>query len=438
MSGGLGGSPWGGGPWGGSLFDVGAPVPSIIDVVVGDSLTINDLGASYNTPLRVDNAVAVNPLAVRVIFSNELDLSFPALLNVANYTIPGLTVTDVSILNAFEVLLTTEPSQLDIVYTVTVGDAVSINGDSLGVDDSANFRGYVQTTSFIAGAESSTKVELIFSTAMTVNAALTTPSSYTIQATDGGHLIPVISAFVSGSTPYQRVVLVLGEALLSKQFYAVTVGSTVFSLLGLNVTPPTYILQWADMTQPVLIAPLEIPIKDFSGEVRGGLLGQPDGQVFFSPAFSTVSAQSTIELEELSVCTKAYDEYLLPVDPDPEPLRTFSPNGGTSLLGISTVLWAPAARLGRAVMVLGRHETDACQQAADGPSYATLVETINTNRAAFLNDPRWKTYPNTSALVFRTADNQTSIGPGPTTNKTLDWPKIEVRDDLAIGDTVQT
>ena len=426
---GFAGSGWGEGPWGGSTLD-DVSSGSTIDVVSGDTLTITD---SYSVPLRVQDAVGTTKFSVRVDFSQDLDITYPALSLTSNYTIPGLTVLSVTILSLSQVLLATTPAQLPIIYTVTVGDAVSLNGDILGVDDHADFNGFILIPTFLAGAESSTKVELIFSTAMTVNSALTSTASYKIQATDGDAIIPILSAAVSGPLPRQRVTLILGTPLTSKQYYAVTVANTVTDVLGLNVVPNMYIMQWADMTQPVFIAPLEIPVKDFSGEIHGGLLGNPDGQVFFSPAFETVGATSTIELEQLSVCTKAYDEYTIPAPPDPIPLMTFSP-GSQSVIGPSTVLWAPAWRLGQVQMTLGRNEVDQIQSANDGPVYGTLVETIDITRASFLNDSRWSTFP--GSIAFRTADNKTSIGPGPTSLRTLDWPKIVIGDEIDIDDDV--
>jgi hypothetical protein len=53
----------------------------------------------------------------------------------------------------------------------------------------------------------------------------------------------------------------------------------------------------------------------------------------------------------------------------------------------------------------------------DGAPEGLLVEPIDITRAAFLNDARWRLFPGAggSLGVFRTADNATPIGAGPTT-----------------------
>jgi hypothetical protein len=154
----------------------------------------------------------------------------------------------------------------------------------------------------------------------------------------------------------------------------------------------------------------------FSGEVSGGLLGQPLGQIYFSPALETAIANSSVEVDEVSLCTRAWDQYTFPELPDPPILYTFSV-GETSVIG--NVLWAPAERLGLAQVILHDLRQETMPAAVDGPADATLVETIDITRASFLNDERWKLYDGGGATVFSTADNLTPIGPGPTTNINL-------------------
>lgn len=312
-----------------------------------------------------------------------------------------------------------------VTYDVTLDDTIDAS-------DLA-FVGTILIPSVIAGAASPTKVEVVFSVAMTINAAFTVPSNYAITEVEGGISIPVLSVEVTGTTPLRRATLELGTPLSSKDYYAIVINPNIISITGHSTTPDTYIFQWADMTRPTVGVPLEIPIRDFSGEVSGGILGNPDGLVFFTPAYETVVDTSTIEVEDVSVCTKAFDEYHLPNPPDPIPLATF---GGAvpSLIGPSSVLWAPAHRLGQARLDLELDRSDFFEAAFDGPAYAELVETIDITRASFLNDVRWKTFPGTGATVFSTADNLTSIGPGPTTLRTLDWPKVVLTDSFPITD----
>lgn len=297
------------------------------------------------------------------------------------------------------------------------------------------FVGVQQIPAFIVGAQSPTKVEVVFSVAMSIDSNFTNPARYLIRATEGGATISVTSVEVSGPAPLRRATLHLGSALESKEYYSLVVASSIVSLTGDPSDPDIYIFQWSDMTTPVFVAPLEIPIRDFSGEVRGGLLGNPDGQVFFTPAYETVSGDSTIELESVSVCTRAYDEYHIPDPPDPAPLLTWRP-GITTVIGAGSVLWAPADRLGLPSINLAFQPGDFFQPANDFAIEAELVEPIDITKAGFLNDPRWKTFPATGATVFRTASNLTFIGPGPTTPVTLDWPKIVLSDSFPITDQI--
>lgn len=297
------------------------------------------------------------------------------------------------------------------------------------------FIGVHQIPTFLVGAQSPTKVEVVFSVAMSIDSNFVNPARYTLRATEAGTVIPITSVTVSGTAPLRRATLRLGTPLESKEYYSLVVADSILSLTGDPSDPDIYIFQWSDMTTPVFVAPLEIPIRDFSGEVTGGLLGNPDGQVFFTPAYETVGGDSTIELESVSVCTRAYDEYHIPDPPDPAPLLTWRP-GITTVIGAGSVLWAPADRLGLPSINLTLLPEDVFQPANDFAVEAELVEPIDITKAGFLNDARWKTFPATGATVFRTASNLTFIGPGPTTPVTLDWPKIVLDDNFPITDQV--
>ncbi len=241
---------------------------------------------------------------------------------------------------------------------------------------------------FLAGAQSPTKVELVFSATVQQNPALTNPLSYGVQSVTGGTVIQVIAATLSGGTPIQRVTLTLGAPLKSLEYYSV-VTSGVLDTNGDPPTPNSFVFQWADATRPRVGAPLEIPIRDFSGEVTEGLLGSPDGQVFFSPALeASVSSTSTIELQEVAVCTRAYDEYHIPNPPDPTVLFTFAP-GVPGVLGPTSVLWGDAHRLGQAILDVKSQYTDDVEGSSDFLVSVILEETIDTSKGGFLNDPRW-------------------------------------------------
>lgn len=442
---GFGGIGWGQGPWGGNEF-----IRPLQEVDLEDSVALSD-EAAYSTALRVSGASALSVFSVVVRFSSLIDGTFPPLSDPANYSIPGLTVTGV-LLGSDTVTLSTVPAQSNQVYTVTVAQGRSLNGDLLGSEDSANFLGFVLIPTFLAGAISATQVDLIFSTEMTADAAFTAPSSYTIHGGPGGSTVSIVSVTISGGLPVRRVSLRLDTPLDSMEPYAAVVSSAVTSILGQVVSPDTALFKWADMSRPTQGVPLEIPIQDFSGEVSGGLLGNPQGQVFFSPAYEPVGATSTIELESVSVCTRAFDEYHLPDPPDPPILYTFG-SSLPSTLGAGFVLWAPAHRLGLAKTHLANRVLEEVlpkvydvstgqleSPIGDSPAVASLREPIDITRASFLNDSRWRTFPGTGATVFTTADNLAPIGPGPTIVRTL-TPMSDIRephDFVSLLDSVQT
>lgn len=305
--------------------------------------------------------------------------------------------------------------------------------DSIDSPTTLAIVGLSQVPSIIVAAQSPFKVEVVFSVAMSIDSNFLDPANYSITRVEGSVPIGVVSVTASGPAPIRRATLDISADLTSKEYYFLTVSDLLISLTGHSAVPNFARFQWQDMTSPLYGRPLEILIKDFSGE--GGIPGLPAGTVFFSPAFESVEDVSAIELESVSVCTKAYDEYHLPNPPDPAPLLTWRP-GITTVLGAGNVLWAPATRLGLPSIDLNFLPGDVFQPANDFAIEAVLVEPIDITRAGFLNDARWKTFPATGATVFRTASNLTPIGPGPTTPVTLDWPKVVLLDSFPISDQV--
>lgn len=391
-------------------------VEGALATTLEEELTISE-SLELGVIFEVEDAAATSSTQVRVDFTSAYDTDEG--LTPSNYTIPGLDVIGVSPASSKSVILTTTPQDPELTYTVTVSEDVEgFGGDPLDPENNiASFEGY-SATSFTARAQSPQKVQLTFSNEMDLNEAFTDPSNYTLIKVDGTSV--TVTAVEATGLENSHASLTLGDSLEPNNTYNVTVSPNVRTIGDDFVSPDTAIFTWT----PYAPSPIVLDFERFSGEVSGGLLGQPAGQVFFSPAFEQSAANSILEVDQVSVCTRAYDTYEFPELPDPPILYTFpAPNSPqtSSLLNGTTILFAPAERQGLARVNLTCLPEDAYTPPVDGPADATLVETIDITRAGFLNDVRWETFPADTAEigVFTTADNLTPIGPGPTSNINL-------------------
>lgn len=301
--------------------------------------------------------------------------------------------------------------------SVAVSDTIQVNvgvalsealtlSEGLAIDQETS-------PTFRVGVQTETKIQVVFESQMNVNAAYVDVGNYTVTHI-GGTNIPVNSVTALDD---RHVEIILGASLVAWNFYSLTIDPAVQTLGGESMDPPVDLFQWAN-TQPPFLA---FDISNFSGEVSTGLLGQPAGQVFFSPALEVLAANSIIQIDEVSVCTKAFDTYTFPEIPDPPLLMTYPAPAtvmASSLLNGPGGLFATAERMGLPRVNLADYPEDTYTPPVDGPADATLVETIDITRAGFLNDTRWETFPAATASIgaFTLADNLTPIGPGPTTN----------------------
>jgi hypothetical protein len=254
---------------------------------------------------------------------------------------------------------------------------------------------------------------------MTIDSAFVSPVNYMVSTLAGVPLTTLSVSEVPDGT-HRRAELVLDEELVPGGYYTVTVSQTIQTVDNQSLSPGISLFQWEEHVP----SPISIPFSNFSGEVSGGLLGSPDGLVFFSPAYDMAVANSVILIDSIGLCTRAYDIYEIPDIPDPPFLYTFAaPTSAmaSSLLGAGVVLWAPAERIGLARVNLSDFQEDALAPPVDGPADAILVETIDITSAGFLNDTRWETFPAVTASLgpFTTAANLVPIGPGPTVNINL-------------------
>ena len=409
MPGGFGGGPWGG-LWG---FGTSHVVTVSETVPVSDSVTIT-------FPLRVSAAVAPTSFLVKVTFNHDLDPFYAPNFDPTSYSISGLTVlTAVPGPTPNTVFLTTD-EQGPLVYTVIVLDALAASGDPLDpLADSAIFVGFPIEPSFFATAQNASRVQLTFSTAMLQNLAYTDPSSYTVLDLNGVNW-PVSTVTAVGPTPNRRVLLELATPLGPGGYYVVTiVNPLVQTGFFLQINPPYDMFQLNPAPKPAGITQFAMSISDFSGEVSGGLLGEPLGLVFFSPSLDALAPNSSIQVSEVSVCTRAFDVYTPPGPIDPNPLYTFSSNGPAGGLG-GAVLWAPFERLLGAKLNLTLKFGEIFDP-TDGPAVAILAEPFDPAYVALLNNSFWTTY-NGFGTPFICASNLAPIPPGPITVITLQGP----------------
>lgn len=370
-------------------------------------------------PFRVTSANSGSPDQVLVTFSDSLDLNFTLFTVPSNYSIPGLTVLDASIYDATTVRLTTSLQSYTL-YTVTVAQGQSASFEPLDpLYRTATFTGTPLVPVFTPTGTRSTRIRLVFTLPMLFNAALLDPTSYTVTDVQGNQLSVLLVEPEQGATNPVSIVLTLDSPMTSAEWYVVTVApSVVAAASGLSVEPDTLKFQWVE---PVLRA--VIPIGDFSGEATGGLLGSHNGLVYFSPALDVPTAGSVIQVDSVSVCTKAYDEYVPPSPPDPPALFTFD---GTALpcgeLNGGAVLWGAFPRLSEARVDLALTPSETMPTPVDGPCTATFTEPWDISYVALLNNPAWALFDNSSVAtppVFICANNLGPIPPGPTVTVVL-------------------
>jgi len=255
---------------------------------------------------------------------------------------------------------------------------------------------------FTAKAVSSTRVLLLFGTVMPSAPVLVDPATYTVVSLAGvTATVTAVQAFTSA------VVLTLGGALASSMHYNVIIAGAL-SMDGLSLTGKKSSFQWTASPRRV-----RIPLRDFSGEARGGLLGEPEGLVFFSPAFDQPAPTSAIQVDEVSVCTKSYDTYSIPQPIDPSPLYTYSGTAPSSTLN-GAVLWAAFPRLVDARIEPSLLPSDALAAYVDSRCIAELSEPLDPDFVGLLNNNGWKLFDNTSPppRAFITANNLAPIPPG--------------------------
>ncbi len=349
---------------------------------------IDPYGSEF-APFGVAGAVAYSPHLVQVRFTDIIDLTDPVYTTASNYVIsPPLTVLSAFIESADSVVLFTDTQSFTL-YTVTVGAARSyFNVPMFPPLNTATFTGAPVFPGYFAAATSSTRVRCVFSLAMQLNAALTNPGSYTVTDLNG-NILPVLSVQPEQSGNPLSVVLTLGTPMVSTSWYQTVLDPAIIDTDGHSLEPLSIDFQFI---QPALTT--QVPINEFTGEVQGGPFGDPDGLVFFSPSLNVAASNSTIQVEEVDVCTTAYDQYHFPKPIDPEPFFLWSQGGPqTTLWEPGGVLFAGFPFLTEAKFDLeftSTHLVEPMPPAFDGSCSIVLKTTFSpTTFISLLNDPAW-------------------------------------------------
>lgn len=376
----------------------------------------------------VQSAVSLGHTTVRVRFTDLVDFTYGPIHSPGNYTItPTLNVVSVAQESAQSVVLTTD-LQSTLLYTVTVGSAKGYNGQNLDLNlNSATFNGSVATATYFAVATAPDRVRAVFQQAMMNDVNLSNPSNYLITDLQGNP-IPVTSATPEQTTHPSSVILLLGTPLKTQNSYVMDLSVSVTTEGGQSCNPLVSQFSWVSLP-----ANVSVPVDAFSGEVLEGLYGIHGGLVFFSPALTTPIGNSIIQVDEVDVCTRAYDSYHFPKRLDPFPLYTHGdgivPTIYPTFLN-QNVLWAPFPRLMEARFELTfTGGTGQLQERVPPPQDGSVSVTFKTpfdpTRVALLNNLAWYLFNNTGTTVpptFITADNLTPIPEGPTTMLVLYVP----------------
>jgi hypothetical protein len=239
---------------------------------------------------------------------------------------------------------------------------------------------------------------------MLQNSALTDPSYYLVEDLDGNTVL-VDSVTTEQTSSIRSIILHTATALVDTKFYKATVLTGVETEDLLSLSPDHSVFQWVETTLSTTI-----PLQEFTGEFFGGLLGDHNGLVFFSPALELPAADSVIQVDDVDVCTKAFDEYHFPQPIDPAPLMTYTPTAGVGTLNTAGfVLWGAFPRLSDAKFEVAMRSADTVEPFIDTSCVAVLTSTWPSNRVAILNNPDWKLYDNAGnpPAYFITADTLT-------------------------------
>lgn len=369
-------------------------------------------GSAY-PPFGLESVTPLTPTLLRVRYTALFDPAFSPLLSVANYSIfPALTIFSVILETDQTVILVTSP-QTEIVYTLTIFEAKGFFGQPLDPAlDEKTFLGIPVAPTFYAVATRRTRVRAVFSEPMLQNADLIDPAKYVLTDLENSP-IPILSVVTEQPVNPVSVLLTLGANLVDERHYRLTTLSGIVTATLHPLNPDTSVFQWNEN-----LLRTSIPLNQFSGEVQNGLYGIHGGLVFFSPALVTAAPNSIIQVDEVDVCTKAFDQYHFPPVLDPPVLFTHGagvvPTPNVTRLNTTASLWAKFPRLFEAKFELAYLPTDTVPTPVESSCVITLAQTWDLTFVSLMNNPNWKIFDNLGnpPAYFITANNLAPIPPG--------------------------
>lgn len=221
-------------------------------------------------------------------------------------------------------------------------------------------------------------VRVDFGTLMLNDAALTDASNYTftdltvsVGTIPGGPLpTDIIEVRAEPTINPTSAILTTRAELPSSAFYSLRLSNSIMTSESVVPSRQSFVLGWVKPTNTFVV-----PFNPRGEEAHGGLLGEHGGLVYFSPALNESSANSIVQVDEVDVCTTAYDEYRFPQMVDPAPLHTYLPGGPVSELSKNSVLWTRWYRLNEAQFAFGRKHSETLPVSAS-PSVISATFTV--------------------------------------------------------------
>lgn len=250
-----------------------------------------------------------------------------------------------------------------------------------------------------AAAIARDRVRVLFEVAQPRAAQIEATASYIVTSLQGVAL-PIGDVSIEQATgAVSSVVLALTTPLGDESHYQLKV-----TLPGLTATTVFQSVQ----------SPLQttIALSVFTGQVTGNILGEK-ASVFVSPAFDVPVANSTIQLEEVEICARPDDTYVMPQESSFAPVfTTYDPrlpvaplNSGASLAGKTL--------LGPARADLGWLRRQTLPATTDDLRSAELFATWDPAYVGLLNNPWWTLNQGANPKrIFITANNLAPIPEG--------------------------